>query len=247
MKAIVLAAGFGTRLGTLTQEVPKGMLPLCGKPLLERIIEYLAGQGITELAINLHFRPQTIQDHFGDGSRFGVNIHYAYEPQLLGTAGAIKNFEPWVADTEAFLVIYGDILTDQELAPVWRAQEAASALAALVLHKRPASNSIITIDEQNRITGFLERPEEEQRRQFGGAETWVNSGIQVLSRSVLDLIPADGPRDLPQDVYVPYHATHTMVGVPLTGFRLAIDSAERYEAAQEAVRTGRWRANRKPI
>jgi NDP-sugar pyrophosphorylase family protein len=138
----VLAAGYGSRLGALTQDIPKPMLCLCGKPLLERTLEYLVGEGIAELAINLHFQPETIEEHFGDGGRFGVSIHYAHEPTLLGTAGAVKNLEPWIGDADAFLVIYGDILTDQELAPLWQAQRDANALAALVVHQRPGFWSV---------------------------------------------------------------------------------------------------------
>ena len=90
MKALILAAGEGTRLQPLTAEMPKPMLPVVGRPLLEHTIEALARQGIVDLAINLHHRPEAITEHFGDGSALGVNIIYSHERQLLGTAGAAK-------------------------------------------------------------------------------------------------------------------------------------------------------------
>ena len=236
MKAIVLSAGYGTRLGPLTKEIPKPMLPLCGQPLLERTIRYLAGQGITDLAINTHYKPESIHSYFGDGRRFGTRIHYTYEAKLLGTAGAVKNLASWIGTAEAFLVLYGDILTDQNLSPLWRALRASDAVAALCVHRRPHSNSIVTLDGNGRITRFVERPTGRRRR--GAGAGWVNSAIQVLSRRVLDLIPSSYPTDLAKDIYVPYHRSEMMVGIPITGFRCAIDSAKRYRLAEQAVRLG---------
>ncbi len=239
MKAIILCAGYGTRLGDLTREISKPMLRLEGKPLLQYIIEHLAGQGFDELAINLHFQPEQIESYFGDGSEFGVRIHYRHEPELLGTAGAVKNFEPWLKDTDDFLVMYGDILTDQDLMPLWETHQRHDALATLLVHRRQRANSLVAMDDQRRITAFVERPTEPQRESF--PNPWTNSVVQILSRQVLDYIPVDQIVDLPRDIYVKLHSRERMYGVPLTGYRCAIDSPARYEQAQGAIRQQHYR------
>lgn len=114
MKAIVLCAGMGTRLGQLTFETPKPLLPLHGHPLLAYTISHLARQGFRDIGVNLHYLPRKIVEFLGDGSRFGVSIHYSFEGSLMGTAGALKLFEPFLAGVDEFLVQYGDILTDQD-------------------------------------------------------------------------------------------------------------------------------------
>jgi NDP-sugar pyrophosphorylase family protein len=238
VKAIVLCAGYGTRLGDLTREIPKAMLPLAGRPLLEYTIEYLAAQGCDDLAVNLHFCPEQIESYFGDGRRLGVRIHYSCEPQLLGTAGAIKELAPWLADADDFLVIYGDILTDQDLAPLWQVQQRHGALATLLLHQRPGSNSLVQMDQGGRITAFLERPSQPQRKAC--PFPWVNSVVQVLHRRILAYIPAGQVLDLPRDVYAKVVSSEKIYGVPLSGYRCAIDSAARYEEAQAAIREGRY-------
>lgn len=239
MKAIVLCAGYGTRLGDLTREIPKPMLLLEGKPLLEYTLRYLAGQGFTEVGINLHFLPEQITDYFGSGERYGIRITYSYEPTLLGTAGAVKKLEPWLTGVENFLVIYGDILIDQDLSILWSFHQQRRALATLLLHQRANSNSLVQMDQDNRITGFLERPTDEQRR--ATPFQWVNSGVYVLNHRILDYIPPETTVDFPRDVFVPLVAGQPIYGWPLAGYRCAIDSPTRYAEAQMAVRAGQYR------
>jgi mannose-1-phosphate guanylyltransferase len=95
MKAMVLSAGYGTRLGDLTREIPKPMLDVNGHPILTYILANLKKHGFTEVAINLHFRPELIREYFGDGKNIGLRLTYSYEPELLGTAGGVKNVQPF--------------------------------------------------------------------------------------------------------------------------------------------------------
>jgi NDP-sugar pyrophosphorylase family protein len=236
VKAIVLCAGMGTRLGALTQATPKPLLPLGGRPLLEFIIRHLARQGFREIGINLHFHPEMIQDCLGDGSRWGVAIEYSFESELLGTAGALRRFEPFLRGSERFLVQYGDILTNQDFNILWEAHKRQDAAATLLLHERRNSNSVVALEPDGRITGFWERPDEATRRQL--TSNWVNSGVCVLGADVLRRIPADGPSDLPRDVFTKMVGASRLFGVPLTGYRCAIDSLERYEQARDAVGKG---------
>jgi len=110
MKALILAAGEGTRLRPLTLTRPKPMLPVNGEPLLAITIARLRNQGVGDIAINLHHHPETIMDYFGDGSRFGVRITYSHEPDLLGTAGAARKLADYLDET--FIIVYGDVLTN---------------------------------------------------------------------------------------------------------------------------------------
>lgn len=238
MKAIVLCAGLGTRLGSLTRHVPKPMLPLDGRPLLEHMLLHLRGQDIEDIAINLHYRPDRIVDHFGDGSRHDLRLVYSYEESLLGTAGALKPLESWIGDDESFLVVYGDVLTDQEVQPLIDAHEAADAFATMLVHRRWSSNSLVELDPAGRVVAFVERPAE---LQFSSSSRhWVNSGMQILSRRVLSHISDGAVVDLPSDVYTRVVGEETLVGVPLSGYRCAIDSPRRYEEAQSAVADGRF-------
>ncbi len=108
MNALLLAAGEGTRLRPLTEKLPKPMIPIAGKPILQHNVELLARHGIREIAINLHHCPEVVRSHFGDGSRFGVSITYSYEPELLGTAGAVKKLESFFQDTTKSVIARSD-------------------------------------------------------------------------------------------------------------------------------------------
>lgn len=239
MKAMVLCAGYGTRLGDLTREIPKPMLLLEGKPILAYILQHLRNHGCTEVAVNLHFKPELIQDYFGDGSKWGLRIHYSYEEKLLGTAGALRNFQRFLESESRFLVQYGDIITDQNLTEILDFHQQNNATATLLLHQRHNSNSAVTLDAKSRIIGFLERPSDEARRKV---ETpWVNSGLAVLTPEVLQLIRLGIPSDLPRDIYPLLIPSGGLYGFRLNGYRCAIDGPERLERARADFAAGKCR------
>lgn len=236
MKAMVLCAGYGTRLGDLTRETPKPMLSLGSGPMLEYIVRHLVRHHFDEIAVNLHFRPELIRDHFLDGSRWGARLTYCYEPQLLGTAGAVKNMAQFLADERDFLIHYGDVVTNHDLSATLRFHRERNALATLLVHQRVGSNSAVVMDNEGRITRFLERPSAEQRR--AAQSPWVFSGIVVASPALLDQIPASIARDLPRDVFPGLVSTGRVFGFPLSGFRCAVDSPERLAEARAAAARG---------
>ena len=244
MRALVLAAGYGTRLGDLTRDLPKPMLPLQGRPLLEYILHHLRRHGFNQVAINLHFHPEVIRDYFGDGSSMDMELSYSIERTLLGTAGALKQMEPFLAEEEIFLVQYGDVLTDQDLGLLVECQRTRQALAALIVHSRPESNSVVTFDQAGCIHQFLERPTAAERR--GVASQWVNSGICVCAREILQHIPAGVPSDLPRDIFCKLVSTGRLYAVPLSGYRCAIDSAARFAEAESALADGRCQPGTRP-
>ena len=237
MRAMILSAGYGTRLSDLTRETPKPMLLLQERPMLEYIICHLARHGFNKIAINLHFLPEAIQDYFGDGSRFGVELVYSYEPELLGTAGGIKNMEDFLGAGEAFMVHYGDVLTDQDFTAMLHFHRKRKALATLLLHQRTRSNSVVSLDKEGRIIGFLERPTEEARR--GVQSPWVNSGICICDLQLLDEIPAAVACDLPRDIFPRLIDGNRLFGFPLSGYRCAVDSPDRLTEARAAIAAGR--------
>jgi NDP-sugar pyrophosphorylase family protein len=243
MKAMVLCAGFGTRLGDLTRELPKPMLPLNGQPLLAYLLGHLKSQGFHDVAINLHFLPHLIREHFGDGRRWNMNFSYSHEETLLGTAGGVKKMAGFFRDEPAFLVQYGDVLTDQDFTQLVKFHSEKNALATLLVHQRAKSNSVVSLDSSGRVIGFLERPTDDARR--GVISPWVNSGICICSPEILAHIPPEKPCDLPRDVFAPLVGTGRLFGFPLSGFRCAIDSAERLAEARRAVVGGGCRV--KPL
>ncbi len=239
MKAMVLCAGHGTRLGELTKEIPKPMLPLCGQPIVSHIINNLRIHGFDELIINLHFKPEIIREYLGDGSRFNAKIKFTEELQLLGTAGGVKNAELLLRGDAPFLVHYGDILTNQDFSAMLRLHNERNALVTLLLHQRTNSNSIVSLENDGRIIGFLERPDEHVRK--GVLSPWVNSGICICDPEIFDFIPSGVPCDFPRDIFPKLLSGGRLFGFPLSGYRCAIDSPERLAEAQAALVEGRCR------
>lgn len=240
MKAMVLCAGVGTRLGALTMETPKPLLPLAGRPLLAYTLRYLKGYGFRYIIINLHFMPEKIRAAFGDGSDLGLELAYSYEPALLGTAGGPKQVASLLREEEHFLLVYGDLLIDQDLGELARGHLERGADATILLHRNPGSNSLVELDASRRIVEFIERPTEAQRRAH--PDCWVNSGVYVLRSELLDVVPAGVPCDFPRDVFPWLVKERLVLGFPLAGYRCAIDSPQRYEEAAAAVCDGSYRS-----
>jgi len=234
---MVLCAGYGTRLGELTREIPKPMLPFNDQPMLTYLLAHLKQHGFDQIVINLHFKPELIQNHFGDGSGLAMQLTYSHEPTLLGTAGGVKNVETFFRDEPAFLVQYGDIITDQDFSAMLQSHRERNALATLLLHQRQKSNSVVVLDDEHRITSFLERPTEAARQ--GQTSPWVNSGVCICSPEILDHIPANTTCDLPRDVFAKLTSTRRLFGFPLSGYRCAVDSPERLTEARAALAEGR--------
>jgi NDP-sugar pyrophosphorylase family protein len=239
LKALVLCAGHGTRLEELTRDCPKPLLPIEGKPLVGYTLDLLACHGVTDVAVNLHFLADIVQDALGDGSRFGLRIHYEREDELLGTAGAAANLIDYFADASDVLIVYGDLVFDQDLTALYQRHLTNRADATLLVHRRTKpSNSIIDIDDMGRIVRFQERPASRSRT----GPVWVNSGCQILRRELIGRFPSKRPLDLPRDIYMPMAADLQLFAVPVEGYRIAIDSPERYQQAIRDIKAGKLRS-----
>jgi mannose-1-phosphate guanylyltransferase len=227
LKALILAAGAGTRLRPLTDACPKPMLPIAGRPLLEWTLRWLAGAGVVEAALNLHHLPEVVRAGLGDGERFGMRLRYAYEPELRGTAGAVHNF-PGFFD-QPFLVIYGDLLLDLDLADLigFHRERRAAMTLALKRTQTPRSQGMIEVDGLGRVLRFVEKP-----AAWEGGDT-ANAGVYVCEPEVAARVPA-GVSDFGHDIIPALLQAGTPVyGRPLRGYLLDIGTPEAYAQAQE--------------
>jgi NDP-sugar pyrophosphorylase family protein len=226
VKALVLAAGAGTRLRPLTDACPKPMLPIAGRPLLEWTLRWLRRYGVREAALNLHHLPDVVREGLGDGSRFDMRLTYAFEPELRGTSGAIHNF-PGFFD-QPFLVIYGDLLLDLDLADLVGFHRERGAMMTLALKRTttPHSQGMIEVDERGRVLRFVEKPQA-----WDGGNT-ANAGVYVCEPEVAARAP-QGFSDFGHDIIPALLRDGAPVyGRPLTGYLLDIGTPEAYAQAQ---------------
>jgi histidinol-phosphate phosphatase family protein len=180
-QAIILAGGAGTRLRERLGDLPKPMIPIAGKPLLEHQVELCARFGFTDLVFFVHYRADLIEKHFGDGARWGVKIRYVVEKEPLGTAGAVLAGFDMLADR--FVVLYGDTMVNVDLDRIWKAHEQAGADTTLLLHPNdhPLDSDLVEVEDGSRVTAFHNRPHP--------AGVWrqnlVNAGLYVIENRAL--------------------------------------------------------------
>jgi len=205
MKGIILCAGEGERLKPLTDRIPKPMAPINGKPFLEYNIAYFKKYGINEILITTSHFPEEIKKYFGDGSKFGVKIHYSFEPKLLGTSGALNNFKDLLNET--FVLLYGDELTNIDLNKMISYHREQKSIATIALRKKSfdyKTSSLILADNNLRITKFLEKPNEETvnkiKEEYKLDYKLLNSGIYVFEPEILKYIP-EGFSDFAYDIF----------------------------------------------
>ncbi len=227
MKAMILAAGEGTRLRPLTLATPKPMIPVVGRPLLAWTLDWLSSQGVTEAAINLYHRPQSIPDFFGD-TYANLQLRYYYEDTLRGTAGGVKGAAEFLADAP-FFVIYGDNLLSADLRRLaeFHASHGGAATVALFDHPNPSAAGIVGLESDGRITRFVEKPAPDQifSRQ-------ANAGVYVLNPSVLDTIPANAFSDFGRDIFPALLMQGArLYGTPLGGYIQDTGTPESYRQA----------------
>lgn len=235
-KAIILAAGQGKRLGKLAEGVPKPMIMIEGKAILERNLEWLRSYGIQDVYINLHHLPDVIKGHFGSGGRWGVTIQYSYEPELLGTAGAVRKIieDYWNRSrTEPFLVAYGDNLFEFDLAEITSSYEKTKAATIALIEKDDVNESgIVLLDKDARVIKFIEKPKKDEL-----ISRLVNAGLYVLTPDVLDYIPAKKPADFGKDVFPEMIRNNVRIfGVIVKGNLIAVDTPFLYK---QIVLTGK--------
>ena len=227
MKAMILAAGEGTRLRPLTTFLPKPMVPIVGAPLLERTLTWLAGEGVTEAAINLYHRPQMIPDYFGEQFA-GIRLHYFFEDTLQGTSGGVKAAESVLGDAP-FFVIYGDNLIHADLRRLAEFHAARSGLGTIALfqHPNPTAAGIVDLDADSRITRFVEKPPADEV-----FSDLANAGVYVLDPAIFEFIAPDAPSDFGRDIFPRLLAQNLpLYGTPLGGYLQDTGTPQAYRQA----------------
>jgi dTDP-glucose pyrophosphorylase len=229
LRAVVMAGGYGTRLRPLTNDLPKPMLPLGDRPLLELIVEQLRGAGIRKVSFTTHYKGDMIADHFKDGQEFGVDIQYVNEDHPLGTAGALSLLEE---SDEPLLVINGDILTRVDFRAMhdFHGEHEADLTVAVRQYEFQVPYGVIETRGVE-VVGISEKP---VMRQF------INAGIYLLNPSVVRSIPNGQASDIPDLIDRLMKQERRVVCFPIREYWLDIGKADQYDQARVDVATGRY-------
>ena len=226
MKAFILAAGSGTRLRPITDSVPKCLLPVQGLPLLQIWLENCAASGIGDVLVNVHSHVEKFREfaaaHYGP-----VKVHLAEERQLLGSAGTLAENRSFVRGEETFFVLYGDVLTNIDLAVMrdFHFEKRMPATLGIYRVPDPSRCGIVTTDENGIVTNFVEKPTD-------AASQWAFSGIMIASPIILDLVPAERPAD------IGFHLLPLLAGqmsaYEIPDYVLDIGTLDNYRTAQSS-------------
>ena len=210
MKAMILAAGKGNRVRPITHTIPKPMIPILQKPVMEFLLELLREHGFTEVMVNVSHLAEEIENYFRDGQRFGVEIAYSFEGRIedgeligdaVGSAGGLKkiqSFQHFFDDT--FVVLCGDALIDLDLSEAVKRHKAKGAMASLITKRVPrdqvSSYGVVVADDDGRVQSFQEKPSVEE-----AASDMINTGIYIFEPEVLDFVPEGVPFDIGSDLF----------------------------------------------
>ncbi len=227
MKAMILAAGFGTRLWPLTEDRTKPAVPFLNKPLVAYGVEYVVGFGLRRVIVNLHHRPESVREALGDGSAFGAEIAYSYEPEILGTGGALDKVRDLLSDDD-FVVVNGKIVTDIDLGQAIAAHRDRGAIATLVLLENPRREHFtdVRVDGHGGILAFDGFPD---RSIDDGPTPLMFTGIQVVSPRIFEYVPRGRFSHTTIDAYPAAIANGELVlGHVATGMWRELSTLERY-------------------
>lgn len=228
MQGIILIGGEGTRLRPLTYTRPKAMVPILGRPFLEHMLVYLRRYGVTEISLALGHQPRSIQQHFGDGSRWGVRLQMVVELEPLGSGGAIKQFESQLQ--QPFFAFNGDVLTDFDLGAMRELHERSAAVLSIALMEveDPSGFGVAALNENGRITAFVEKPPRAE-----APSRWANAGIWLFEPRALARVAAGRRSMVELELFPELIATDERVqGYRGQGLWVDIGTPERYLAVQ---------------
>ena len=233
MHAIILVGGRGTRLQPLTDTRPKPMLPIVDRPFLEHQLAFLRGHGVTSVTFACGFLPDAIQDHFGDGAKFGLALTYAIEPAPLDTAGAIA-FAARTVEPQRLLVCNGDVLTELDVTKLIAEHEARGAVATIALTPvdEPSRYGLVRTTADGAVTAFVEKPPPEE------CDTnLINAGTYVLESSVIDMIPEDVRCNIEREIF-PALVDKGLHAIGFDGYWNDIGTIPSYAAANADILSG---------
>jgi mannose-1-phosphate guanylyltransferase len=211
MKAMILAAGKGTRVRPLTYDVPKPMIPLLGKPVMAYLVEHLAKHGVNQIMVNVSYLHEKIEEFFGEGHQFGVQIGYSFEgytkddgevvPEPIGSAGGMKKIQEFGGFfDETTIVLCGDALIDLDLGAALAEHKTKGAIASVITREVPwdkvSSYGVVVTDADGRITQFQEKPSQEEAK-----SNFISTGIYIFEPEAIDLIPSGVAFDIGSELF----------------------------------------------
>lgn len=227
MKAFLLAAGYGTRLKPLTDTTPKCLIPICGKPLLQWWMDLFWQHGITDVLINTHYLRDQVADFISENNRVGkVKLHEAFERQLLGSGGTIREQKNFVKDEESFLICYADNLTNMNLSALMDFHQKNNGILSMALFHTnvPKQCGIVELDSENRIIDFVEKPEIPK-------SNLANAGVYAVGKEIFSCLPARKVLDFGKDVLS--QLTGKMYGWHMQNYLIDVGTIENYQKAQK--------------
>lgn len=235
MKAMIMAAGVGSRLMPLTIDIPKPMIPMANRPLMENIVELLTHHGFDQIIANLHYHADRISEYFLDGSLYGANMVYSRESELMGTAGGVKKCA-WFLD-EAFVIVSGDALTDANLTYLIQEHKKKGALATIALKEvqEVEQFGIVITDDNGKINSFQEKPQP-----HAALSNTANTGIYIFEPEIFSYIPANEFYDFGKQVF-----PHLVkIGAPFFGINITdywcdVGNLATYQQAHADILEGR--------
>ncbi len=234
MKAVIMAGGFGTRLRPLTCNIPKPMVPVANKPMMEHIIELLKKHGIGDIVATLFYQPEIITDYFGNGAEFGVKLQYRKAEADYGTAGSVRNAGDFL--NERFIIISGDVLTDFDLSAAIQFHEKKKAKATLLLTRvsNPLQFGVVLTRDDGKITRFLEKPS------WGEVfSDTINTGIYILEPEILQMVPVKEEFDFSKNLFpMLLEQDLGLYGYIAEGYWRDIGNLNEYQEAQLDVLRG---------
>jgi NDP-sugar pyrophosphorylase family protein len=228
VKAVVLVGGEGTRLQPLTFTTPKQMLPVAEVTVIERVLDHLASHGVTEAVLSLGYQPDAFLTAFPDDRAAGIALSYAIDPEPLDTAGAVGFAARSVGVDDSFVVVNGDVLTDQDLTALvgFHHSRGAAATIALTRVEDPSAFGVVAVDEEGRVQAFVEKPAP------GTAPSdLINAGTYVLEPSVLDRIP-EGRSSIERQVFPAMVAEGCVFASPSPAYWIDVGTPATYLKAQ---------------
>jgi mannose-1-phosphate guanylyltransferase len=221
----------------LTDTRPKPMLMLVDRPMVEHQLDHLRRNGITDVVFSCGYKPEAIQNHFGDGASIGMTLRYVVDPEPLGTAGALKNAEPLIHADE-IVVRNGDILTDLDIGALAAAHRQSGALGTLTLTpvEDPSAFGLVRLDGDRRVEAFVEKPRPEDLRP--GEPYRINAGTYFLSREVFDAIPAGRAVSIERETFPALAGAGRLFGFPSESYWRDIGNPGSYGEANRDILSG---------
>jgi len=235
VRGMILAAGMGTRLRPLTNHLPKALVEVAGKPLLFYAVETLAASGIREVVVNLHHYGEMIRERLGDGSQFGVSVHYSVEDPLLGSGGGILHARRLLADA-TFVTLNADTIVDVDLGPILAEHRRRNATATLLLRKDPRMEAfgLIQIDGKDRIGQFLAHRRPGAPKDL---EAFMYTGVQILEPRIFSYMSENQAFSITEKTYPKMLAAgEPLYGRRFSGFWSTVGTAEELAAAERILR-----------